>query len=297
MDTQWVQQVQQIRSFNRTLTERVGALDDRFLGRARPIGEARLLWEIGVEGSEIRALRGRLGLDSGYVSRMLRSLEHQGLVVTDVSPGDRRARRVHLTEAGQAERAELGRRSNDLAVSFLEPLSDSQRAKLVAAMGEVERLLSASMVSFAVEDPTTPDARWCIEQYFAELNARFEAGFDPSLSISADAHELTPPAGALLIARLRRQPVGCGALKFHTGAPAELKRMWVAPAARGLGLGRRLLHELEQQARAAGVDVIRLETNRALREAIELYRRNGYREVEAFNNEPYAHHWFEKRLS
>jgi DNA-binding MarR family transcriptional regulator/GNAT superfamily N-acetyltransferase len=289
--------IQQIRSFNRTAAERIGVMNNRFLGRDRPIGEARLLWEIGVAGADIRDLRGRLGLDSGYVSRMLRSLERQGLVVTEVNPADRRVRRARLTETGLAERTELDRRSDDLALSFLEPLSEGQRAKLVAAMGEVERLLSASMVTMGVEDPTTPDAQWCNAQYFAELNARFEAGFDPSLSISADAYELTPPAGALLIARLRQQPVGCGALKFHTDAPAELKRMWVAPAVRGLGLGRRLLHELEQQAKATGARVIRLETNRTLSEAIELYRRNGYHEVEAFNSEPYAHYWFEKPLS
>ena len=163
-------------------------------------------------------------------------------------------------------------------------------------MMEVERLLSASMVRFSIEDPTSPDARWCIEQYFVELNTRFETGFDPSLSIAADAHELVPPAGALLIARLREQPVGSGALKLHPGAPAEVKRMWVAPEARGVGLGRRLLNEVEQYAREAGVVVLRLETNRALTEAIALYRSSGYHEVDAFNDEPYAHHWFEKHV-
>lgn len=288
--------IRQIRSFNRTVTERVGALSDRFLGRARPLGAARLLWEIGKEGAEIRALRSRLALDSGYVSRMLRSLQREGLVDVQVNPADRRVRLVRLTQAGLAERAEYDRRSDELALSFLQPLGDNQKSRLVAAMVEVERLLKASMVSLAVEDPTIPDARWCFEQYFAELNARFDAGFDPSLSISADAHELIPPAGLLLIARLREQPVGCGALKFHPGTPAELKRMWVAPTARGLGLGRRILQELERQAVAAGVTVLRLETNRSLTEAIALYRSSGYQEVEAFNAEPYAHHWFEKRI-
>ncbi|HEX6107851.1 MAG TPA: GNAT family N-acetyltransferase, partial [Ktedonobacteraceae bacterium] len=76
----------------------------------------------------------------------------------------------------------------------------------------------------------------------------------------------------------------------------ELKRMWVAPRARGLGLGRRLLLALEHSAREAGVAVLHLETNRTLIEAIELYRHSGYQEVEAFNGEPYAHHWFEKHL-
>jgi GNAT superfamily N-acetyltransferase len=157
--------------------------------------------------------------------------------------------------------------------------------------------MSEAVVIVTVEDPTTPDARWCIDQYFAELNARFETGFDPAQSISADADELTPPAGALLIARLNGRAIGCGALKFHPDAPAELKRMWVAPEARGLGLGRRLLEELEQHAREAGATAVRLETNRSLKEAIQLYRSTGYREVAAFNSEPYAHHWFEKNLA
>jgi GNAT superfamily N-acetyltransferase len=152
------------------------------------------------------------------------------------------------------------------------------------------------MVRFGIEDPGTPDAQWCFEQYFAELDARFATGFNPRLSISADALELTPPAGILLIARLHDRPVGCSALKFHADAWAELKRMWIAPAARGLGLGRRLLHEIERHASEAGIAVLRLETNRTLSEAIALYQSSGYVEVDAFNAEPYAHHWFEKRL-
>jgi len=289
--------VQKIRSFNRTVTECIGALNDQFLGRALPLGEARLLWEIGSDGAEVRALRQRLDLDSGYLSRVLRSLERKKLVRVRTSKGDRRVRRAYLTDAGLAERAELDRRSDLAAQQILEPLSDGQRATLVAAVTEVEKLFEAAMVRFAIEDPTTPDARWCIDQYFAELDARFEAGFDPARSISADARELTPPDGILLIARLRDRPVGCAALKFHVDAPAELKRMWITPAVRGLGLGRRLLGEMEQHAREAGVAVLRLETNRSLSEAITLYRRAGYVEVAAFNEEPYAHHWFEKHLS
>src|SRR4051812_28862558 len=96
----------------------------------------------------------------------------------------------------------------------------------------------ASMVTVDVADPGSPEARWCLEQYFAELGERFEAGFDPALSISADVQELTPPNGLLLVARLREEPVGCGALKLHENAPGEIKRMWVAREARGLGLGR-----------------------------------------------------------
>jgi DNA-binding MarR family transcriptional regulator/GNAT superfamily N-acetyltransferase len=288
--------VERVRSFNRTVTERVGALNDHFLGRDHSLGEARLLWEIGSEGAEIRELRGRLALDSAYVSRLLRSLERQGLVVVEASQSDRRVRRAQLTAAGLAERAELDQRADGFAHSLLEPLSESQQVRLAAAMEEVERLLLASSVRVTIADPNSADARWCLEQYVLELNERFDAGWDPSRSISAQAHELVPPAGLILVAYLRQQPVGCGALKFHANAPAELKRMWVAPQVRGFGLGRRLLYELEHHARAAGVTVVHLETNRALTEAITLYQRSGYQEVEAFNDEPYAHHWFEKRL-
>lgn len=288
--------IDQIRSFNRTVQERIGALTDRFLERPYPLGEARLLWEIGPDGIEIRALRGRLGLDSGYLSRVLRALTKQRFVRIRVSANDRRVRRVYLTPAGLKERAELDRRSNRIALAILEPLSEKQRATLVAAMEQVERLLKVSMVQVEVADPTTPEATWCFEQYFAELNIRFETGFDPALSISAAASEIMSPQGALLIARLGDVPVGCGALKYHGDAPAELKRMWVAPAARGLGVGRRLLCELERHAREAGIRVLRLETNRTLNEAIALYRASGYVEVDAFNGEAYAHHWFEKCL-
>ena len=291
--------IAQVRSFNRLVTERVGALNDHFLGRDHPLGEARLIWEIGGAGEagmELRRLRSRLGLDSAYVSRLLRSLEGQGLVAVAASEADGRVRLARLTAAGRAERAEYDRLSDDFARAVLDPLNEGQRSRLTAAMAEVERLLTASLVTVEVADPASDDAVWCAGQYFAELNRRFDAGFDPSLSISADAHELTRPSGLLLVARLRHEPIGCGALKFHGADPAEVKRMWVAPAARGLGLGRRLLRELEQHAADAGVATLHLETNRALVEAIALYRASGYREVAAFNDEQYAHHWFEKRL-
>jgi DNA-binding MarR family transcriptional regulator/GNAT superfamily N-acetyltransferase len=288
--------VVQVRRFNRLVSERVGALDDHFLGRGRPLGEARVLWEIGPGGCEVRALRARLDLDSGYLSRLLRSLEAGGLITVEPSRSDRRVRIARLTPSGRAERAVLDERSDRLADSLLAPLSEGQRKRLVDAMGAVERLLTAAMVQIRSRDPLHPHAQYCLNQYFVELDRRFEAGFDPSISISADADELRPPAGLLLVATLRSDPIGCGALKFHGASPTELKRMWVAETARGLGIGRRLLGELEAEAIRRGSRVIRLETNRSLTEAIALYRSSGYREVKPFNDEPYADHWFEKRI-
>lgn len=289
--------VDQVRRFNRTVTQRVGALDDHFLHRGRPLGEARVLWEVGEEGCEVRELRSRLGLDSGYLSRLLRSLESAGMVTVGVSERDRRVRTARLTKKGVAERRILDERSDRFARSLLESLGEEQRRRLVAAMGEVERLLTASLVDVRVTDPADPSARFCLAEYFAELDRRFETGFDPGQSLPAEDDEMRPPAGLFLVATLRDEPVGCGALKFHDDEPTELKRMWVSPSVRGLGLGRRLLAELESRAAEAGATKVRLETNRALTEAIAMYRAAGYREVEPFNDERYAHHWFEKDLS
>jgi ribosomal protein S18 acetylase RimI-like enzyme len=289
--------IEQVRRFNRTVTQRVGALDDAFLSRGRPLGQARLLWEIGPEGRDIRLLRARLDLDSGYLSRLLRALEDDGLVVVEQNGTDGRVRTARLTGRGLAERAVLDRASDEAAGSILGPLSGRQRSRLVTAMAEVERLLTASAVQVAGCDPRHPDAMATLRAYFGELARRFDSGFDETQSLTAGDDELTPPAGLLLVARLHGEPVGCGGVRFHGDGPADIKRMWVAREVRGLGLGRRLLTELEAHAAANGVRTVRLETNGALAEAIALYRSAGYREVPAFNDEPYAHHWFEKALA
>jgi DNA-binding MarR family transcriptional regulator len=194
--------ISQVRRFNRVVTQRIGALDDRFLARDRPLGEARVLWEIGPEGCDVRSLRGRLDLDSGYLSRLLRGLEGSGLVRVEPSARDGRVREARLTSAGLAERAALDRGSDELAASLLEPLSDRQRERLVAAMGDVERLLTAPLVHIEAADPAHPHARHCLREYVAELDRRFPGGFEPARSISADAPELRPPSGLLLVATL-----------------------------------------------------------------------------------------------
>jgi ribosomal protein S18 acetylase RimI-like enzyme len=154
-----------------------------------------------------------------------------------------------------------------------------------------------AVVEIAPIDPADPRAQHCLRQFELELDRRFSDGFDPARSISADPSELRPPAGLLLVATMRSEPVGCGALKFHGSEPTEIKRMWVADSARGAGLGRRLLAELEAHAAQSDSDVVHLETNESLTEAIAMYRSAGYTEVPRFSDEPYAHHWFEKRLS
>ncbi len=290
------EQVAQVRRFNRLVTHRAGALDDHFLGRDRPLGESRLLYEVGPGGADLRDLRGRLGLDSGYVSRLVRSLAARGLVVLGPSADDGRVQRARLTRAGAAEYRLMNRRSDQAAAALLTTLAPGQRERLVGAMAEVERLLRAAGVAIERVDPAGAAARRCVVQYFAELAARFEEGFDPGASLPADDADLVPPRGAFLVARIDGEPVACGAIKSIGRGMGSIKRMWVAESARGMGTGRRMLEALEAEARMLRLKTVRLETNRSLREAIRLYESAGYREVAAFNDDPYADHWFEKRL-
>ena len=199
--------IDQIRRFNRAVTLRIGVLDGNHLGRGRPLGQARLLFEIGPEGADLRLLRERLALDSGYKSRRVKSLVAEGLIAAEDDPGDKRRRRVSLTAKGRAEHAAYDALSDDFARSVLAPLGASQRNRLVAAMAEVETLMTAAAVTIAVEPDDSADARLCVEAYYRELDRRFEQGFDPGSGgyVSGAAAQ----SGCFMLARLDGRPVGC----------------------------------------------------------------------------------------
>lgn len=290
-------EIGQVRAFNRTVTRRLGVLNERYLGRNRPLAASRLLFEIGPKGAPVRELRARLGLDSGFVSRMLRSLERKRLVTTTRRPdADGRVRFARLTRSGMAELRRINALSDRLALSMLTPLGKEQAARLLAAMNDVERLLRAASVEVRPADPRSPEAQRCLDQYFAELARRFRGGFDRGTDGEPLARDFVPPNGCLLIAWLFGEPVGCAALRTHGPGVGEIKRMWVAPHVRRLGVARRLLAQLERLALKRGMRAVRLDTNESLREAIRFYRSAGYREIARFNDNPYAHHWFEKPL-
>ena len=288
--------IQQIRRFNRLVTRRVGALDDSYLSRGRSLGEARLLFEIGLDGADARDLRAALGLDSGYLSRLLRALTAEGLVEVARAQGDARVRRVALTAQGRAEFAAYERLSDQLAASMLAPLAPPERDRLIAAMAEAERLLRAGAVVVGLEPASSSDAVSCLNQYFAELARRFEEGFDPAKGAAAGVEAMNPPHGWFFLARLDGRPVGCGGLARLGAEAGEVKRVWTAPDARGLGVARRLVAAIEAQAREAGLSTLKLDTNRALKEAHALYRKLGFVEIGRYNDNSYADHWFEKRL-
>lgn len=286
--------VSRIRRFNRAVTSAVGALDTSFLGRGRPLGAARVLNAIGQGRSDVGEVRDYLGLDSGLMSRLLRSLEDEGLIETQAHEDDARRRVANLTRAGKREFAAYEALSNTQAESFL--ARNAQAEALLAAMDLIASALTRDRIALAEMDPRSDEARYCLREYYAELGRRFKQGFDVSLSRDPDAKDMRRPRGSFVVAISDTLPIGCVGLKGTDHGYAEIKRLWVAPSARGLGLGKRLMDAAEDAARTLDIALLRLDTNSALPEAGQLYRTTGWREIPRFNDDPYPDLFFEKRL-
>ncbi|KUM74783.1 GNAT family N-acetyltransferase [Streptomyces curacoi] len=284
------------RRFNRYFTRRIGVLDDHYLGQNRPLGEARLLFEISecADGASLRELRTRLGLDAGYLSRMAKALEAQGMVRLSAHPRDNRLRMIELTAAGRVEVKEQNRRANAAAAALLEGLSAAQRAELTEAMATAQRLLRLAGITVDLVDGAAPDARACLDAYAADIDKRFPEGYDKDTLVRPQ--EVSGDAGAFFVAYEEERPVGCGALRRLEPGVGEIRHVWVHPDARRLGLARRLLAALEQEAAARQLTVVRLDTHAVLTEAQAMYRACGYSEIAAYNDDVYGNHWFEKRL-
>jgi DNA-binding MarR family transcriptional regulator/N-acetylglutamate synthase-like GNAT family acetyltransferase len=289
-----------LRRFNRSFTTRVGVLEERFLGLDRPLGHARVLFEIGSRPDEargVRDLRADLDLDSGYLSRILRALEADGLIEVVADPVDARQRIARLTADGRDEWGRLDKRADRLAAAVVDGLASRHRDRLAVALDEADRLLAAAQATFELTDPRAADARVAMARYFDELDRRFTRGFDPGDAIEADALALTVPTGRFVLVRVDGRLAGCGGVQVLADGVAEIKRMWIDDAIRGLGLGARLLHTLEEHAVALGCATVRLDTNGVLTDAIAMYRRAGYRDIPRYNTNPYAELFFEKHLT
>lgn len=146
-------------------------------------------------------------------------------------------------------------------------------------------------------DPEAPSAREAMAHYFAELDRRFPGGFDAADQGSADASELRPPGGTFVVGLVGEAVAACGGLRTIGDGIGEIKRMWVDPHRRGLGLGSQLLRHLELVSAGLGHRTVRLDTHDNLTEALALYRRRGYLQIERYNDNPYARCWFEKTLN
>jgi DNA-binding MarR family transcriptional regulator len=286
-------EVEVLRRFNRAWSQRVGVLDDSFLGSGRALGPSRVLFEIGLEGVPVRELRERLGLDAGYVSRLLRGLEQDGLVATSPDPRDARRRLTVLTARGREAWQDLEARSDEVAQRIFEPLSPSKRASLADALLVADRLVRVATASFVEVGLASPQAQFALSAYFSELAARFPDGFEPG---PQDPDAYRPPRGRFVVALSDGQVLASGAVQRLSDDVAEIKRMWVDTDWRGHGLAGLMLRHLEAVAASDGHSMVRLDTNPVLTDAIDMYRRAGYREIERYNDNPYAGFWFEKAL-
>ncbi|MER5942263.1 helix-turn-helix domain-containing GNAT family N-acetyltransferase [Streptomyces sp. NPDC001928] len=288
------EQVTAFRRFNRYFTRRIGVLDDHYLGQDRPLGEARLLFEIG-DGVSLRELRSRLGLDAGYLSRMAKALQAQGMVRLSTHSQDSRLRMIELTPAGRVEVKEQNRRANVVVAGLLDGLSEPQRAELTGALTTAQRLLRLAGITVTLVDGAAPDALACLDAYAADIDERFPEGFDKDDLVRPE--EVSGDAGAFFVAYEEGRPVGCGALRRLEPGVGEIRHVWVSPTARRLGLARRLLAALEQEATTRQLTAVRLDTHAALTEAQAMYRASGYTSIPAYDDNAYASHWFEKRLT
>ena len=286
--------VSRVRRFNRAVTREAGALDSSFLGRGRPLGAARVLNAIGQGRSDVADIRDYLDLDSGLMSRLLRALEDEGLIETVPHRDDARRRIAKLTKTGRREFNAYEAISDSRAELLLGRYGNSQA--LLAAMDLIATAFGRESIGIDAANPAGKEAQYCLGEYYGELARRFAGGFDVSLSRDPDAADMIFPRGTFLVAISDGLPIGCVGLKGTGGELAEVKRLWVAPSARGLGLGRRLMASVESAARDIAIKVLQLDTNSALPEAGQLYRSSGWTEIDRFNDDPYPDVFFEKRL-
>lgn len=286
-----------VRAFNRFITRHVGALNEGLLDSSFSLTETRILYELanrpGVTASDLRR---DLGLDPGYLSRILRNFRERGLVDTAPAPSDARRQELTLTDTGRRIFAPLNQRSRDEVAAMLAPLSDADQARLVEAMGTVETLLSGGKTTpdTVVLRPHRPgDIGWVIHRH-AALYAQ-EYGWDNSFeALVAEVaagfiRNFDPDRERCWIAEHNGEPVGSVFVVRPDETTAKLRLLYVEPSARGLGIGRRLVDEAVAFARATGCRRMVLWTNDILTAARKIYETAGFTLIESEKHRSFGH--------
>ena len=293
-----------VRRFNRFYTRRIGVLHEKLAATRFRLTESRLLWELAHRERTTGAELARdLDLDPGYVSRLLRALKEQQLIRAERREGDARHLHLSLTAVGRRAFAPLDRQSAADVDKLLASLGDGEQRRLLRAMAEIETLLGdeRSTTPWLLRAPHAGDIGWVVERHgrvyadeygwdmrFESLVARIAADF---------VDRLDPAKEACWIAERNGSPVGCvflvQARDDTSGAvvegSAQLRLLLVEPAARGLGIGARLVAECERFARRGGYRRIVLWTNSVLVAARAIYANAGYRLVASEPHESFGH--------
>ncbi|WP_373425353.1 bifunctional helix-turn-helix transcriptional regulator/GNAT family N-acetyltransferase [Variovorax boronicumulans] len=289
--------VKAIRQFNRFYTRRIGALDP-YLGSAMSLTDVRVLYELAHRETAVASEIGRdLGLDAGYMSRILRRFESEGWLTREPHARDARQSVLRLTEAGHAAFAPLQQKSRDEAAALLAPLAPAQRNQLVRAMSTMQSLLDpaaapAKPQAAILRDPAPGDIGWVVQQH-GEIYAR-EYGWDSSFEalVAQIAGEFLlkfqPEWERCWIAELNGERMGSIFVVRKSASVAQLRLLILSPAARGLGLGGKLVDECIAFARRKGYKKMVLWTNSDLVAARAIYAKRGFQLVKSEPHESYG---------
>jgi len=289
--------VKAIRQFNRFYTRRIGALDP-YLGSPMSLTDVRVLYELAHRETAVASEIGRdLGLDAGYMSRILRRFESEGWLTREPHPRDARQSVLHLTEAGHAAFAPLQQKSREEAAALLDPLAPSQRQQLVQAMGTMQSLLDPDAAppkpqAAILRDPAPGDIGWVVQQH-GEIYAR-EYGWNSKFEalVAGIASEFLlkfqPKWERCWIAELNGERVGAIFVVRKSATVAQLRMLILTPGARGLGLGGKLVDECIAFARLKGYKKMVLWTNSCLAAARGIYAKRGFQLTQSEPHEGYG---------
>ncbi|SEO21437.1 transcriptional regulator, MarR family with acetyltransferase activity [Duganella sp. CF517] len=294
MDQHVRQQAEVVRQFNRFYTVHLGLLRGRYLDTDYSLSESRMMYELSQSpGCTANHLRTKLGLDAGYMSRMVRSLTERGLIEGVRSARDKRATLLSLTANGQAVIADINHRVSSETVRMLDQLGETQRAELLAAMSKVREILSPPSTHLVrATAAQLNDARHLLYEYFDVIGVVLRDDDDAIRAFLDD------DSSAMWIAYVDGAAAGCVAMRPlpDIAGAVECKRLYVADRYRRRGLSQALMRALEEHAARAGHTSVYLDTKDDLRAAIGLYDRLGYERCERYNDNPQATIFMRKRL-
>ncbi len=289
MGSTLARRVAAVREFNRFYTSRIGVLDEGYLSSRFSLTEVRVLYELAHRGSATASELGRdLGIDAGYLSRILRGFARRGVLARTAARDDARKSMLRLTPRGKAAVAPLEARARDQIGVMLEKVPAAQQERLVASMRAIERGLKSgprATPKVALRSHRPGDMGWVVERHGALYWQEY--GWDESFeALVADIvakfiTHLDPKRERCWIAEVDGERVGCVFCVRKSKTVAKLRLLLVEPQARGLGVGSRLVDECIRFARAAGYRELTLWTNDVLVAARRIYERAGFELVES----------------
>jgi DNA-binding MarR family transcriptional regulator/N-acetylglutamate synthase-like GNAT family acetyltransferase len=278
-------QVQAVRAFNRFYTQKLGVLDQQLLKSPFSLSEARVLYELAHGGEQSAKEIGiALGLDAGYLSRIVQNFDESGLIARKPLPSDRRQVQLSLTAKGRQAFARLERSSQDDVAAMLRPLPDEERSKLTGAMETIERLLAMPRTPSpraTLREPRPGDMGWVVQSHGALYASEygFDSGFEALVAEIVAKYMTSYDASRerCWIADIEGRPVGSVFLVKASDDVAKLRLLLLDPAARGQGLGQRLVAECVSFARACGYRRMTLWTQSNLVAARKIYQDAGFK--------------------